>query len=169
MAEVVNPTVTPAASTHGRRGRNVGTVSTIAWRNLWRNRRRTWLTSGGIAFSVWLLVVAISMQDGTFEIMIDNGARLALGHIQIQHPDYQNDPRLEYTFTGSTALVESLSGMEGVAVIFPIPLIGPQRQRGYIGLLQALERSRQHPQKGIAHDRRTQDQDTVKQGFPNHW
>lgn len=116
MAEAVDQTETVTASSRGGRQRNPGAVGTIAWRNLWRNRRRTWLTSGGIAFSVWLLVVAISMQDGTFEIMIDNGARLALGHVQIQHPDYQNDPRMEYTFTGSGALVESLSGVEGVTI-----------------------------------------------------
>jgi ABC-type lipoprotein release transport system permease subunit len=84
-----------------RRG---GSLTLIAWRNLWRNRRRTWLTSGGIAFAVWLLVFSMSMQDGTFEIMVDNGARLALGHAQIQHPEYQDDPRMEYTITGSDGL-----------------------------------------------------------------
>ncbi len=83
-----------------------GTLPLIAWRNLWRNRRRTWLTSGGIAFAIWLLVFSMSMQDGTFEIMVDNGARMALGHAQIQHPAYQDDPRMEYTLTGSDVLRE---------------------------------------------------------------
>ena len=90
--------------TSGTQSRPGGSLTLIAWRNLWRNRRRTWLTSGGIAFAVWLLVFSMSMQDGTFEIMVDNGARLALGHVQIQHPSYQDDPRMEYTLTGSDAL-----------------------------------------------------------------
>ncbi len=84
--------------------RSGGSLTLIAWRNLWRNRRRTWLTSGGIAFAVWLLVFSMSMQDGTFEVMVDNGARLALGHVQIQHPEYQDDPRMEYTLAGSDVL-----------------------------------------------------------------
>ena len=89
----------------GRAGKRTGgSLTLIAWRNLWRNRRRTWLTSGGIAFAVWLLVFSMSMQDGTFEIMVDNGARLALGHVQIQHPAYQDDPRMEFTLRGSDAL-----------------------------------------------------------------
>ena len=41
----------------------------LAWRNLWRNRRRTWLTAGGIGFAVWLLVfVALAGIGGTFEL-----------------------------------------------------------------------------------------------------
>ena len=51
-----------------------GHLFAIAWRNLRRNRRRTWLTAGGIAFAVWMLIFARSMQDGTFIVMIDNAA-----------------------------------------------------------------------------------------------
>ncbi len=76
----------------------------ISWRNLWRNRRRTWLTVCGIAFSVWLLVFARSIQDGTFELMVDNGARMLPGHVQIQHPEYEASPRMEYTFSASPAI-----------------------------------------------------------------
>lgn len=76
----------------------------IAWRNLWRNRRRTWLTAGGIAFAIWMLVFSISFQDGTFKAMIDNAARLYSGHIQLQHPLYQDNPRIEYTLHDVAAL-----------------------------------------------------------------
>jgi putative ABC transport system permease protein len=81
----------------------------IAWRNLWRNRRRTWLTVSGIAFSVWLLVFARSIQDGTFELMVDNGARMLPGHVQVQHPEYSESPRMEYTFR-SPAVIDLLRG-----------------------------------------------------------
>ena len=81
----------------------------IAWRNLWRNRRRTWLTAGGIAFAVWMLIFARSMQDGTFIIMIDNAARMMTGHIQVQHPDYQDDPRVENTLQQATLIAEQVA------------------------------------------------------------
>jgi hypothetical protein len=115
MAEVSVHEV-PASTTRSRSSQGVWV---LAWRNLWRNRRRTWLTCGGIAFAVWLLVFALSMQNGTFEIMIDNGARLALGHMQIQHPEYPDDPRLEYTIGGSDALVARLNRMHGVELAVP--------------------------------------------------
>lgn len=96
-----------------------GGIGTIAWRNLWRNRRRTLLTAAGIAFAVWMLVFAQSLQQGTFDTMIDNGARLALGHVQLQHPGYQDDPRVEYTITADAALIEAIESMGDVVSASP--------------------------------------------------
>ncbi len=78
----------------------------LAWRNLWRNRRRTWLTVSGIAFAVWFLIFARSMQTGTFDLMIDNGARLLPGHMQVQHPSYQDDPDISHTIRTAPLLAQ---------------------------------------------------------------
>jgi len=99
--------------------RSSGSLTLIAWRNLWRNRRRTWLTSGGIAFAVWLLIFSISMQDGSFEVMVDNGARLMLGHAQIQHPAYQDDPRMEYTIDEVAKLLTMITSHPDVLAASP--------------------------------------------------
>ena len=90
----------------------------IAWRNVWRNRRRTWLTIGGIAFAVWLLIFGRSMQEGTFGTMIDNGARLLTGHVQVQHPSYEEDPRVDHTFsaTGALAIIRAQPEVEFASV-----------------------------------------------------
>ena len=101
-------TATFASAASGRTegaSTNMGvTVWRIAWRNLWRNPRRTWLSAAGIAFALWMLTFAVSLNEGTFGMMIDNAARLWVGHIQLQHPDYQDDPRLEYTLANAEAL-----------------------------------------------------------------
>ena len=114
MAELVADAA-PASAQSG----STYSVATIAWRNLWRNRRRTWLTAGGIAFAVWMLVFGMSMQVGTFEIMIDNGARLGLGHIQIQHPEYADNPSLEHTIRDADELESLLVAIPTVAVASP--------------------------------------------------
>ena len=54
-------------------------VATLAWRNLWRNRRRTLLTMGSIVFGVFLAVVFTAMQDRNWKDMIDLAARLGGG------------------------------------------------------------------------------------------
>ena len=95
------------------------TLIAITWRNLWRNRRRTWLSAGGIAFAVWMLVLSLSMQDGSFEAMIDNGSRLLLGHVQIQHPDYQQDPRIEYTLSLTADQHSALAANPAVRTLAP--------------------------------------------------
>ncbi|MCZ6618089.1 MAG: FtsX-like permease family protein [Gammaproteobacteria bacterium] len=110
MAEIALPTATPS-----RPKVRIGShLFAIAWRNLWRNRRRTWLTAGGIAFAVWMLIFARSMQDGTFIIMIDNAARMMTGHIQVQHPDYQDDPRVEHTLEQATQIAEQVAAHPAV-------------------------------------------------------
>ena len=86
----------------------------IAWRNLWRNRRRTYLTAGGIAFAVVLLAFALSMQLGTYATMIDNATSLLSGHLQIQRAGYRDDPRLETTIAGSSELRARLEQIAGV-------------------------------------------------------
>lgn len=78
----------------------------FAWRNLWRNKRRTWLTVGGIAFAVWFLIFARSTQVSTFDLMIDNTARILPGHVQMQLPEYQDDPRVDLTFNAAAAKIE---------------------------------------------------------------
>jgi ABC-type lipoprotein release transport system permease subunit len=94
-------------------------VWALAWRNLWRNPRRTWLTAGGIGFAVWLLVFGMSMQDGTLMVMVDNGARMLSGHVQLQHPAFQDDPRLEHLLSDGAALVRRAEATDHVTAALP--------------------------------------------------
>ena len=83
-------------------------IAAIAWRNLWRNRRRTWLMAGGVGFAGLLVIVINSLQIGVFEITIDATARFFAGHVQVQHPDYLDDPRPSHAVGNATARVEAL-------------------------------------------------------------
>ena len=86
----------------------------IAWRNLWRNKRRTWLTAGGIAFSTLLVNFGISMQVGSYDSMIGNATGLLEGQMQITHVEYPNETKLEQTIKGATALVQELDQIPNV-------------------------------------------------------
>jgi ABC-type lipoprotein release transport system permease subunit len=71
-----------------------GLIGALAWRNLWRNRRRTALSVGAIAFAVALLSFAIAQQTGNYGIMIDNATGMLTGHLQIQRRGFDDDPRI---------------------------------------------------------------------------
>jgi len=78
----------------------------MAWRNLWRNRRRTVVTLSSIAFGVMLAVLFTGLGDRTYSDMIDLAARMGGGHVTIQHPEYLETPSLKRTVTGSRELRE---------------------------------------------------------------
>jgi len=66
----------------------------LAWRNLWRQPRRTWLTTGAMVFSNVLLIFMISLQFGMYGLMIDNTLRIFSGHIQVQARGYKDDKKM---------------------------------------------------------------------------
>ena len=94
-------------------------VLRLAWRNLWRHPRRTWLTAGAMLFSNMLLVFMISFQVGTYDLMINNTLQSFTGHMQIQAPGYIDDMKMRQVVPDAEALAEALRSelaAESVAV-----------------------------------------------------
>ena len=101
------------------RGAGRGLFLVVAWRNLWRNPRRTWLTAGGMAFAMWLIVLFMSVQAGMYNDLRDLAARMDSGHAQVQHPRYLDDARLRYTVRGVTELTRRLADLPSVVAATP--------------------------------------------------
>ena len=91
----------------------------IGWRNLWRNARRTWLTAGGIAFAILLVVFSMALQFGSYAGMTENATSLLTGHLQIQNPAYVNDQRVEYTIADATIVRRQIEATPGVLAVAP--------------------------------------------------
>jgi len=85
----------------------------LAWRNLWRRKRRTWLTVGAMVFSNILLVFMISLQIGMYGMMINNTLRAQTGHLQVQAPGYKDDHKMRQVVPGVKRLAADLR--EGLA------------------------------------------------------
>jgi putative ABC transport system permease protein len=66
----------------------------LAWRNIWRQKRRTWLTAMAMVFSNILLVFMISLQFGSYDMMINNTLRMFSGQVQVQRDGYQDDQKM---------------------------------------------------------------------------
>jgi len=80
----------------------------LAWRNLWRHARRSWLTIGAMVFSNILLVFMISLQFGMYELMIENTLRVFTGYLQIQAPGYKDDQKMRQVVPGVDAMAQKL-------------------------------------------------------------
>jgi putative ABC transport system permease protein len=70
----------------------------LAWRNLWRNRRRTLLTSGSVLFALVLALFMESMNTGQHEQIINNTLRFGTGYLQIQDTAFKESPSIDYAF-----------------------------------------------------------------------
>lgn len=73
----------------------------LAWRNIWRNKRRTWITVAAIGFAVFFSATMKSSQLGSYANMIDNVTRFFTGYVQIHEQGYWDDKTLEKTFVAS--------------------------------------------------------------------
>ncbi len=79
-------------------------LNTLAWRNLWRHKRRTLITASSIAFGVLLAVTFTGAGDYFHTRMIDAGANMGMGHITIAAQDYNRAPSSQKPIKGSNTL-----------------------------------------------------------------
>ena len=67
-------------------------ITTLAWRNLWRNYRRTLIMLLAITVGVWAMIFMSALMRGMTDQMVRNGLHTLPGEVQIHHPDYRGDP-----------------------------------------------------------------------------
>ncbi len=109
-------------------------VIRLAWRNLWRHKRRTWLTASAIAFSAMLLVFMITLQLGAYDMMIDTTVRVFHGHLQVQRAGYLDKPQMRATVPDAAALAERLrraTALQAIAVRAQGFALAASRDRTY--------------------------------------
>jgi len=90
----------------------------IAWRNIWRNRRRTLITAASVFFGVIFAAVMSSMQEGSYGKMIDNVVKFYSGYLQVQQEDYWDNRTINNTFLLTDSLlreVEEVPRVTGTA------------------------------------------------------
>jgi putative ABC transport system permease protein len=70
----------------------------LAWRNIWRNRRRSVLTVLAVVFATFLTIGQRGIQLGTYELNIRTAVRIFTGYLQVQKKGYQQNPSLNSCF-----------------------------------------------------------------------
>jgi len=91
----------------------------IAWRNLWRNRRRTIITSASVFFAVFFAVVTRSIQLGSYDHMITGFIESFTGYLQVQNVKYQDNPLIDYSFDYSDSTAAAILRIDKVVSITP--------------------------------------------------
>ncbi|NND83448.1 MAG: ABC transporter permease [Gammaproteobacteria bacterium] len=81
-----------SALTKQASGAGLASLSVMAWRNLWRNYRRTGIMIMAISIGVWAMIFMSALMRGMVEDILQRGVQQLPGHVQLHHPDYPDDP-----------------------------------------------------------------------------
>ncbi|RLC06323.1 MAG: ABC transporter permease [Deltaproteobacteria bacterium] len=86
----------------------------MAWRNIWRNPRRTLLTIAAIAFASMILVFMLSFQLGCYETMINTSVKISTGHLQVQAKGYLDDKKIRLVIKDPDQVAKVLDTVKGI-------------------------------------------------------
>jgi ABC-type lipoprotein release transport system permease subunit len=80
----------------------------LAWRNLWRNSRRTIITFVAISVGVWSMIVLAALMQAWGASAFDAAVRTLTGHGQVHAPQYLDDPTVDHRFAPPPRAVTDL-------------------------------------------------------------
>ena len=69
-------------------------LARLAWRNLWRNHRRTLIMLLAIVLGTWAMIFMTALMRGMVSQMVADGISALPGHVQAHHPDFRDDPSI---------------------------------------------------------------------------
>jgi len=91
----------------------------LAWRNLWRNKRRTLIASASIFFAVVLALIMRSMQEGSYDYMVDASVSMYTGYIQVHAKDYWDKKSIDKSMELSQTKIDEIDSLENVTLATP--------------------------------------------------
>jgi len=94
-------------------------LASVAWRNLWRHKRRSLITAFAMAIGVSLCMSMIAWTDGMFEEMFRVMVEEQLGHVQVHHPDYPAKGLVFDTLGDRDALLAAIDALPDTVAASP--------------------------------------------------
>lgn len=91
----------------------------LAWRNLARNRRRTFMTGFAVATAVILLGWLVGFTHGGYDQMVDQATGIRVGHIQVMPEGYLDQPSPKRVVPGAEDLARRIAAIDGVKAVSP--------------------------------------------------
>ncbi len=91
----------------------------MAWRNIWRNKRRTLITTASILFAIFFAILMRSIQLGSYDNMIKNVVQAYTGYIQIFDHRYKADECIDHSMELTPELMDQIVANEHVTLAVP--------------------------------------------------
>ncbi|MFT4899708.1 MAG: putative ABC transport system permease protein [Flavobacteriales bacterium] len=132
----------------------------LAWRNIWRNKRRTLITLGMIQFAVVLATLMATIRDGIMDIQVENVVGGYQGYAAINDTGYVEEPSIDYIVPYNDSVQSFLKSQNLIKSYSPRIIGGGIITRGekfkigrIVGVNPALEDSLTHFSKNLVKGR----------------
>jgi ABC-type lipoprotein release transport system permease subunit len=97
-------------------------VARLAWRSVWRHRRRTLVTIASIGLGLAVAVFSMTLAEGMYRQLVDDAARMQAGHVTLEPTGYRDTPAVDVRLTGVATLRARVAAVDGVAATKPLVL-----------------------------------------------
>ncbi len=132
----------------------------LAWRNIWRQKRRTFITATAITVVMLLSLFMRSMQEGSYAHNLDNATRFYSGYLQLQDPAFAENQSIDNLLPADDVFAATINGIPGVAVAVPrlesfalgaagkrskgvvVMGVAPRAENAYSGLAKRVKKGR---------------------------
>lgn len=91
----------------------------LAWKNLWRNKTRTFITISAIMFALILAVLASSLKEGIFANLVKNMVSFYSGYVQVHQKGYWKEQILDNSFENKHSLQQTILSNHNVMAVTP--------------------------------------------------
>jgi ABC-type lipoprotein release transport system permease subunit len=109
----------------------------LAWRSLWRQRRRTLINISSIGLGMTVALVIISLTEGIYHQIIEDGVRIQAGHLTLEHSAYRQAPSVDLFVCGIQQIQNRLAPLPAVAHLKPL-ILGQGVAKSGMGTVGAM-------------------------------
>ena len=137
----------------------------LAWRNIWRNKRRTLITIASIFFAMFFALIMRAIQLGSYGHWADSIVESFTGYIQVHKAGYWDDRTIDNSLTADPSVKEQIMAMENVSAVIPrlesfALASSGEKTKGVlvVGIDPEMEKGLTHPDQKISEGRYLDDQ-----------
>jgi ABC-type lipoprotein release transport system permease subunit len=91
----------------------------LAWRNLWRNRRRTLITAASVFFAVFLAILMRGFHSGSWTYLIDNVLHSYSGYVQVHTKGFWENKSFDYSINQHEKIFDDVRKLGEVKQLIP--------------------------------------------------
>jgi len=86
----------------------------IAWRNIWRNKKRTLITTLSISGALFLIILMRSMQFGFYDNIINTIVQSYSGYVQVHANGYWDKQSVNNSMEVNEKLINEINSINGI-------------------------------------------------------